>query len=86
MQSASFLAGQRHQRQSKGKSNAKTVFQMERIPNDTHILNLLDPINPDEWSDEFRFLLAEMADSGHLSQWQVLDRRLAFKGVLLCVA
>lgn len=41
---------------------------MERIPTDTHIRNLIDPINSDEWSDEFRFLLAEMADSGHLSQ------------------
>ena len=28
MQSGSFLAGQRHLRQAKGKSNAETVFQM----------------------------------------------------------
>jgi hypothetical protein len=77
MQSASFLAGQRHLRQSKGKSNAETVFQMERIPTDTHIRNLLDPVSPEEWSDEFRYLLAEVAESGHLSQWQVLDKRLA---------
>lgn len=78
MQSASFLAGQRHLRQSKGKSNAETVFQMERIPTDTHIRNLLDPVSPEEWRDEFRYLLAEVAHSGHLSQWQVLDKRLAF--------
>jgi hypothetical protein len=78
MQSGSFLAGQRHLRQAKGKSNAETVFKMERIPTDTHIRNLLDPVSPDELSDEFEFLLAEMADSGYLSQWYVLDRRLAF--------
>ncbi|MGB5062015.1 MAG: ISNCY family transposase, partial [Candidatus Promineifilaceae bacterium] len=66
MQSASFLAGQRHLRQAKGKSNAETVFKMERIPTDTHIRNLLDPVSPSELSGEFRFLLAQLADSGHL--------------------
>lgn len=77
MQSASFLAGQRHLRQSKGKSNAETVFQMEQIPTDTHIRNLLDPVSPEAWRDEFRYLLAEVGDSGHLSQWHILDKRLA---------
>ena len=48
MQSGSFLAGQRHLQQTKGKSNAETVFQMEHIPTDTHIRNLLDPVNPIE--------------------------------------
>ena len=78
MQSGSFLAGQRHLQQTKGQSNAKTVFQMEDIPTDTHIRNLLDPVSPRELSDEFRFLLAEMADSGYLKQWRVLEGRLAF--------
>lgn len=77
MQSASFLAGQRHLRQSKGKSNAETVFKLERIPSDTHIRNLLDPVRPSELSDEFRYLLDELADSGHLNQWRVLDGRVA---------
>lgn len=59
LQSASFLAGQRHLRQAKGKSNAETVFKMERVPTDTHIRNLLDPVSPAELSDEFGFLLAQ---------------------------
>lgn len=78
MQSASFLAGQRHLRQTKGQSNAETVFQMERIPTDTHIRNLLDPVHPQEVTDEFRFLLDELAADGHLDQWRVLNGRLAF--------
>lgn len=78
MQSASFLAGQRHLRQTKGKSNAQTVFQMERIPTDTHIRNLLDPVNPTELSDEFTILLDELAENGYLNQWDVLHGRLAF--------
>lgn len=78
VQSPSFLAGQRHLRQTKGNSNAQTVFQMERIPTDSHIRNLLDPVSFTEMSDEFTFLLNELADSGHLNQWYVLQRRLAF--------
>lgn len=78
MQSGSFLAGQRHLRQAKGKSNAETVFKLERIPTDTHIRNLLDPVSPEELSDEFRFLLGQLVDSGYASQWHVLDRRLGF--------
>jgi hypothetical protein len=78
MQSGSFLAGQRHLRQAKGKSNGETVFKMERIPTDTHIRNLLDPVSPGELSDEFRYLLGQLAESGQINQWQVLDRRLAF--------
>lgn len=78
MQSASFLEGQRHLQQTKGKSNAETVFQMERIPTDTHIRNLLDPVEPSELGDEFRFLLDELAASGYLKQWQVLKGRLVF--------
>lgn len=78
MQSASFLEGQRHLQQTKGKSNAGTVFQMEHIPTDTHIRNLLDPVDPSELTDEFRFLLDELAAGGYLKQWQVLNGRLAF--------
>ncbi len=78
MQSPSFLAGQRHLRQAKGNSNAQTVFQMKRIPTDTHIRNLLDPVKPTEVSDEFGILLDELAKSNYLNQWHVLQQRLAF--------
>jgi hypothetical protein len=78
MQSPSFLAGQRHLKQSKGHSNAETIFQMERIPTDTHIRNLVDPVAPQELSDEFRTLVLELHRQGHLKEWQVLGGRLAF--------
>lgn len=77
MQSASFLEGQRHLQQTKGRSNAETVFQMERIPTDPHIRNLLDPVEPNELTEEFRFLLEELAAGGYLKEWQVLNGRLA---------
>ena len=77
MQSPSFLAGQRHLHQTKGKSNAQTVFQMASIPTDTHIRNLLDPVKPTELNDEFGILLDELAESKYLNQWHVLRQRLA---------
>ena len=78
IQSTSFLAGQRHPRQTKGKSNAEAIFKMERIPTDTHIRNLLDRVNPTELAEEFTLLINEMVDSGHLNPWRVLEGKLAF--------
>ncbi len=46
MQSPSFLASQRQMRRKKGKSNAKSLFELEEIPGDTQIRTLLDPIKP----------------------------------------
>lgn len=78
MQSGSFLAGQRHLQQVKGKSNAHNIFGMEHIPTDTHIRNLVDPVAPQELATEFRTLLSQMQASGHLQQMRVLDGRLLF--------
>ena len=44
-QSASFLEHQRSLHRRKGKSNARNVFGLEKIPTDTHIRTLLDGIN-----------------------------------------
>lgn len=69
MQSASFLEGQRQLQEIKGKSNVGTVFQfqMERIPTDIHIRNLLNRVSPAELREEYRYLLAEM--------WEEVNRR-----------
>lgn len=77
MQSGSFLAGQKHLEQLKGKSNAQTVFKMAKIPTIPQIRNLLDPVTPDELAEEFRYLVRELKDAGHLNQMKVLDNRLA---------
>jgi hypothetical protein len=46
-QSPSFLAHQRAMEKSKGRSNATSMFGIERVPSDNQIRNLLDPIVPD---------------------------------------
>ena len=46
-QCPSFLAHQKAMHTKTGKSNADTIFGIHKIPTDTHIRNLLDPISPD---------------------------------------
>jgi hypothetical protein len=45
-QAPSFLAYQRDLERRQGNSNAHTLLQMEQIPSDNQIRNLLDPIEP----------------------------------------
>ncbi len=46
VQSPSFLAHQRAMHTRKGKNNVQSIFGVHKIPSDTHIRNLLDPIPP----------------------------------------
>ena len=46
MQAPSFLAQQRALKKRKGQDNARTLFQVDQIPSDNQIRNLLDPIAP----------------------------------------
>ena len=46
-QCPSFLAHQKAMAEAKGKSNAQTIFGLEKIPTDNHIRALLDPALPE---------------------------------------
>lgn len=48
MQCPSFLAHKRAMGLRKGKNNAESIFGVHKIPTDTHIRNLLDPIPPED--------------------------------------
>jgi hypothetical protein len=76
MQSPSFLATQRDLRRGKGSSNAQTIFQMETIPTDTHIRNLLDPVSPNEFAADYQHVLREMERQGCLKPFRALSGRL----------
>jgi hypothetical protein len=47
-QSPSFLAFQNSMQKNKGLSNAQTLFEMDKIPSDNHIRNLMDEVPPSE--------------------------------------
>jgi len=66
MQSSSFLAHQRLLQSKKGRSNARSLFQVEEIPSDPQIRNLLDPLPSEDFQEDFWFLLKELREQQHL--------------------
>ena len=62
-QTPSFLAYQRKMADSKGKSNAQSLFGVHQIPSDNHIRDLLDGVAPEQVFPVFEEIL------------QVLDRQ-----------
>lgn len=72
-QSPSFLAHQKAVKQSKGRSNAETVFQMEKIPCDEHIRQMLDPVGPEHFYGEFHTVFQHIHEQGQLQAYEVLD-------------
>lgn len=72
-QSPSFLAGQKIMKTSKGKSNGETIFQMEKVPCDEHIRQMLDPVSPGCFYDEFHTIMDEVEAQGKLEAYRVLE-------------
>jgi len=75
-QSPSFLAHQRAMETSKGRSNAGSLFQIEKIPSDNQIRSLLDPISPRHLYPVFDEMVQLLDQSGELDQFRVLNGQL----------
>ncbi|MDD1422743.1 ISNCY family transposase [Dolichospermum sp. ST_sed1] len=75
-QSPSFLSFQKTMEQNKGKSNAQTLFGMERIPCDNHIRGLLDVVNPSHVFSMFPFILNGMNEGGYLERFRSINNNL----------
>lgn len=72
-QCASFLANQKTMKEIKGKSNAQTLFQIDQIPSDNHIRDLLDPVSPRFVFPVFDKALAGLSDSGYLNEFRIFN-------------
>ena len=70
MQAPSFLAHQRDMHQRKGRSNAHTLFQIDRIPSDNQIRNLLDPLAPHHFEADFEWVWDELQRAGKLDSFR----------------
>jgi hypothetical protein len=70
MQSSSFLAHQRLLQSKKGRSNARSLFQVDEIPSDPQIRNLLDPLSCEYFQEDFWFLLDELKAQQRLLQFR----------------
>lgn len=66
MQSSSFLAHQRLLESKKGRSNARSLFQIEEIPSDQQIRNLLDGLPSSYFQDDYWNLLEALKEEQHL--------------------
>ena len=78
-QCPSFLAHQKTMEKSIGKSNAETLFKIEKIPTDNDIRTLLDPVSPELVFPVFQKCHQALNDSGHLDEFRI------FNGDLLIV-
>lgn len=76
MQSASFLAHQRIVARRRGRSNLESVFQMESVPSDNHIRDLLDGIPSSHLDQAHYWLWQQLVAEDKLTQFQALNGRL----------
>jgi hypothetical protein len=70
MQSSSFLVHQRLLQSKKGRSNARSLFQVEEIPSDPQIRNLVDPLSSAYFQEDFWFLLDKLKEEQHLLKFR----------------
>ena len=76
MQSPSFLAHQRYLETSQGRSNCQTLFGIGKIPGDSQVRAMLDPVDPAHFFPMFGDILAELEASGGLETLRCLDGRV----------
>jgi hypothetical protein len=83
MQSSSFLEHQRLLESKKGRSNARSLFQVEEIPSDPQIRNLVDPVPSAYFQEDFWFLLDKLKEEQRLLQFrnELNTYSIAFDGV-----
>lgn len=70
MQSSSFLEHQRLLQNKKGQSNARSLFQVGKIPSDPQIRSLVDPLSSTYFQEDFWFLLDKLKEEQHLLKFQ----------------
>lgn len=73
-QCPSFLSFQQHMEKTSGRNNARSLFQIERIPCDNHIRQMLDPIPPSHLFEFFDDLQQSFADAGLLEAMRAVQR------------
>ena len=73
MQSPSFLAHQRLLETGQGRSNCQTLFGMNKIPGESQVRAMLDPIEPTLFYPMFTDIVAELEQCGGLDAMRILD-------------
>jgi hypothetical protein len=71
-QCPSFLAAQEAMEENKGRSNAQTLFQIEKIPCDNHIRDTLDEVPPEELYPLYDEIFESLREQQVLRAFQTL--------------
>jgi len=77
-QAPSFLAHQRTMKRAKGRSNAESIFGIEKVPCDNQIRQLLDPIAPSYLFPMFELTFNTLEATGQLDAFRIFDNNLLF--------
>ena len=72
-QCPSFLSFQQNMEQSRGRNNARSLFQVECIPSDNHIRHTLDPIAPSQRFSLFDDLHQACEQAGLLAAMRAVE-------------
>jgi hypothetical protein len=75
-QCPSFLAHQKALQQTKGQSNAQSLFHLQEIPSANHIRNMLDPVPPEKLFPCYDRAFQSLYELGHLESWRTLQSKL----------
>ena len=75
-QCPSFLAHQKTMEQNKGRSNAQSLFLLEKIPSDNQIRQILDPVPPAALFPCYDAVWESLLAAGHLESWRTLGNKL----------
>ena len=77
-QSPSFLAFQRSMQKNKGVNNARSLFDVQKIPSDNHIRDMMDVVPPETVFPLFIFIAETLRATGYL------DILRSYNNNLLC--
>lgn len=76
MQSPSFLAHQIRMQDLSGENNAKSLFQVDSIPSDNQIRNILDPISPENIVLMFDFVFDGLKSIGFFEHYRSINKNI----------
>jgi hypothetical protein len=74
-QSESFLSYQRSLEEGRKTSNCHTLFGMAKIPADSHIRPMLDPVHPSHLQSPFDQVVEALREKGGMNEFQRLGGR-----------
>jgi hypothetical protein len=75
-QSPSFLSFQKSMQKNRGKSNAQSLFGMQKTPCDNHIRDLMDVVPAHNIFPVFNYIIDGLADLGYLNAFRSYDDNL----------